>query len=69
MHESLFQGHRYGIINTPYKEPAQIFNKPQGELIGKIGKNNIVKIDKCLNLWCKISINNHTGWINKINMF
>lgn len=69
MHERLFQGNRYGIIQTPYNEPAQILNKPKGMLIGKIGKNNIVKIQKCFNSWCKISINNHSGWINEINIW
>ena len=48
MHESLFQGYRYGIIKTNHSQPSQIFNKPEGIVIGKIGNKNIVKINKCL---------------------
>ena len=47
MHKSLLKGNRFGIINPPYAEEAQLFNKPKGNVIGKIGKKNIVKINKC----------------------
>ena len=47
MHETLFQGDRYGIIKTNHSEPAQIFNNPKGGVIWKIGNRNILKINKC----------------------
>ena len=69
MHKSLFQGDRFGIIKTNYIEPAKIFNKPRGAVIGKIGNRNIVKIDKCLKSWCHISFDKANGWVNKINIW
>ena len=57
MHESLFQGDRYGIIKTNHSEPSQIFNKPEGTTIGKIGNKNIVKINKCLKYIYEIIVN------------
>ena len=69
MHESLFQGDRYGIININHSEPTQIFNKPKGAVIWKIGNRNIVKINRCLKSWCHINFNGEKGWINKINIW
>ena len=69
MHKSLFQGDRYGIINNNHSEPTQIFNKPKGVVIWKIGNRNIVKINKCLKSWCHINFNDAKGWINKINIW
>ena len=69
MHESLFQGDRHGIIKSHYDETTQIYKKPKGSLIWKIGNRNIVKINKCLKIWCHISFNGKKGWINKVNLW
>ena len=69
MHKSLLQGSRYGVIKTAHEQEVQIYNKPEGVMVGKIGNRNIVRINKCFNLWCHISLNNHQGWINKINVW
>ena len=69
MHKSLLHGNRYGIIKTSHDQPAQIYNKPEGTLIGKIGNRNIVKINKCFSLWCKISFTKYKGWVNKQNIW
>ena len=69
MHKSLLQSNRYGIIKTAHEQGVQIYNKPEGVVVGKVGNRNIVKINKCFNLWCHISLNNHQGWINKINVW
>ena len=69
MHESLFQGDRYGIIKSLHSEPSQIYIKPEGSVIWKIGNRNIVKINKCLKTWCHINYNKKKGWINKINIW
>ena len=69
MHKSLFQGDRYGIIKNNHSEPTQIFNKPKGDVIWKIGNRNIIKINKCLTSWCHINFDGSKGWINKINLW
>ena len=69
IHESLLKGERYGIINQPYDKPIKIFKRPKGKIYGTIGKNNIVKIKKCLNNWCSIKYKNYSGWINKKNLW
>ena len=69
MHKSLLQSNRYGIIKTAHEQGVQIYNKPEGVIVGKIGNRNIIKINKCFNLWCHISLNRHQGWINKINIW
>ena len=56
IHKSLLKGNRFAIINPPYEESIQIFNKPKGKVIGRIGKRNIVKIEKCLINWCFIAV-------------
>ena len=70
MSKELLKGNRYGIIKVPYDEGAQIYNFPKGKIIGKIEKNNIVKIDKCDEDWCFIRINKKIkGWISKYNLW
>lgn len=69
IHKRLLVGNRYGIIKTFHDEPAHILNKPKGQIIGKIGNKNIVKINKCLNVWCHINLKENSGWINKINLW
>ena len=69
IHKSLLSGSRYGIINQQYSEPVKILNKPQGKVVGEIGKKNIVKLKRCLIDWCYIEIDNNKGWILKINLW
>lgn len=69
LHKSLIKGERYAIIQPVDKSFAQIYNKPMGILIGKIGKNNIVKIKTCLLEWCLISHSNNKGWVTKNNLW
>ena len=69
IHKSILQGDRYAIIKTSHNQSAQIYNKPKGIFIGEIGNRNIVKINKCFNLWCHISLSKNKGWINKINIW
>ena len=69
IHKDLIKGDRFAIINQNYNSPLQIKNKPQGRVIGTIGKNNIVKINKCLLDWCSISHENKQGWIEKISLW
>jgi len=67
--KNLIKSDRYGIIKTNYDEGAQILNKPKGEVIGKIGNRNIVKVIKCLKDWCLIEIQKNKGWIIKTNIW
>ena len=69
LHRSLLKSKRFAIINIPYKESAQVYDKPKGNVIGKIGKRNIVKIEKCLKDWCNIKYNQYKGWIIKLNLW
>ena len=69
LHKSLLKGNRYGIIKTYHNQPAQIYNKPMGITTGIIGNRNIIKINKCFSLWCFISYNKFSGWINKKNIW
>ena len=69
MHKRLLSGKRFAIIFPPYSESVQIYTKPKGTLLGKIGKRNIVELKKCLPKWCNISINKQDGWIIKTNLW
>ena len=69
LHKSLIKGKRFAIVNTPYEEGLQVFNKPKGNNIGKIGKRNILEVKTCLIHWCKIKYKKNTGWVNKVNLW
>ena len=67
--DNLIKGSRFALIDPPYTEGIQVFNFPKGRIVGKIGKKNIVKLNKCLMRWCHINFNNNEGWVNKSNLW
>ena len=68
IHAPLLKGDRYGIIFSK-NDSASIFNYPNGIKIGKIGNKNIVKIEKCLEKWCLISLKKNKGWLIKNDLW
>lgn len=62
--KGLLKGDRYILTGTNNNE-VLIFNRPNGVEIGIIKKNNILKIQKCLQNWCYISHQNIKGWLLK----
>ena len=66
---SLLKGDRYGIVISKEDQYANIYKYPRGKSIGKIGINNLVKINKCLQLWCLIKSNKNKFWIKKKNLW
>ena len=69
IHKSLIKGKRFAIVNTSYQEGLQVFHKPKGKNIGKIGKKNVLEVKTCLMNWCKIKYGKNTGWVNKLNLW
>ena len=65
IHKNLIHGERYWIIDINNKSFIKVHSKPEGKEIGEIGKRNIVKINVCLENWCKIKFKNYKGWIKK----
>ena len=69
IHLSLLSNKRFGIINKKKNKYADVFSKPNGRLKGQIGSGNIVKLNKCVDKWCKIKIDKYSGWIKKIKIW
>ena len=66
---SLLKGDRYAIIFSKNENEIDILNFPNGTLAGKIGKDNVVKINKCLIEWCNIELKNYRGWAKKTDLW
>ena len=64
IHKSLITGNRTGIILSNEK-PVKLFNTLNGNVIGEIGKRNIVYLEKCKINWCLVSLGNFRGWMDK----
>ena len=69
LHKSLIKGERFGLIVIEQNKSVNIFNTIYGKIIGEIGNNNVVKIEKCKINWCLIKKNEHAGWISKNNLW
>ena len=69
LHKSLIKGERY--ILTGYKKEKEInlYNRPNGKIIGIIKKNNILDLKMCIINWCKVSQNKIKGWLLKKNVW
>ena len=65
IHKSLISGTRTGIILSNYNKNIKLLNTLNGDVIGEIGKGNIVHLEKCKIDWCLVSAGNFKGWMNK----
>ena len=69
LHKSLIQGDRFVLTGQNENLNVNVYNRPNGKIIGIIKKNNILFLSKCISSWCKISKNNLTGWLLKKNIW
>ena len=65
IHKSLISGTRTGIILSNDNNTIKLLNTLNGNVIGEIGKGNIVFLEKCKIDWCLVSSRNYKGWIDK----
>ncbi len=65
IHKSLISGTRTGILLSNDNKTIKLLNTLDGNLIGEIGKGNIVFLEKCKIDWCLVSSENNKGWIDK----
>ena len=65
IHKSLISGTRTGIVLSNDDKTITLLNTLNGNVIGEIGKGNIVFIEKCKIDWCLVSSGNYKGWIDK----
>ena len=65
IHKSLISGTRTGIVVSNNNKTIKLLNTLGGDLIGEIGKGNIVFLEKCKIDWCLVSSGNYKGWIDK----
>ncbi len=69
LHKSLIKGNRFILIINSKENNKNIYNRPNGKIIGLIGDNNILRLEKCLIGWCYISNNNIKGWLSKDSIY
>ena len=65
IHKSLISGTRTGIVLSNDNKTIKLLNTLNGNIIGEIGKGNIVFLEKCKVDWCLVSSRNYKGWIDK----
>ena len=65
IHKSLITGTRAGIVLSNDNQNIKLLNTLNGNVIGEIGKGNIVFLEKCKIDWCLVSLGDFEGWIDK----
>ena len=65
IHKSLISGNRTGIVISNNNKTIRLLNTLDGNVIGEIGKGNIVYLEKCKIDWCLVSAGNFKGWMDK----
>ena len=65
IHKSLISGTRTGIVLSNDSKNIKLLNTLDGNVIGEIGKGNIVFLEKCKIDWCLVSSRNYKGWVHK----
>ena len=56
IHKSLISGTRTGIIISNDNKTLKLLNTLDGNVVGEIGKGNIVYLEKCKIDWCFVSL-------------
>ena len=69
IHKSLISGIRTGIVLSNDNKNIKLLNTLNGNVIGEIGRGNIVFLEKCKIDWCLVSFGNYRGWIDKKNIW
>ncbi len=65
LHKSLIKGDRFVLTVTKKNSTKHIYSRPNGNQIGLVEKNNILKLESCLKNWCLISHQKIRGWLSK----
>ena len=65
LHKSLIKGDRFVLTVSENDNKKNIYNRPNGKIIGIVKKNNILSLESCLLNWCYISNSNIEGWVSK----
>ena len=69
LHKSLIQGERFVLTGYNNDNDVDLYNRPNGNIIGVIKKNNILNLKNCILYWCKVSKGNINGWMLKKNIW
>lgn len=69
LHKSLIKGERFILTGYKNEKEINLYNRPNGKIIGIIKKNNILDLNMCIIDWCKVSQNKIKGWLLKKNIW
>ena len=69
LHKSLIKGERFVLTTQTVNKDIDLYNRPDGVIIGVIKKNNILKLNLCTLDWCKVSAKKFSGWLLKKNIW
>jgi len=69
LHKSLIKGDRFVLTGYKNEKEINLYNRPNGKIIGIIKKNNILDLKMCIINWCKVSQNKIKGWLLKKNVW
>ena len=69
LHKSLIKGDRFVLTGYKNNNDVDLYNRPNGSIIGAIKKNNILNLKNCILNWCKVSHGNINGWVLKKNIW
>ena len=65
LHKSLIKGERFVLTVNKKNSSKIIYNRPNGNQIGMVQKNNILNLESCLKNWCLVSHQKIRGWLSK----
>tara|TARA_A100001037_G_scaffold233986_1_gene212681 strand:+ start:154 stop:702 length:549 start_codon:yes stop_codon:yes gene_type:complete len=69
IHKSLIKGDRYILTGVKRDNEVNIYNRPNGKVIGLIKKNNILSLNNCIINWCNVHNTKIKGWVLKANIW
>ena len=69
LHKSLIKGDRFILTGYMNEKDINLYDQPNGNVVGIIKKNNILDLKTCLLNWRRIRHNETKGWLVKKNIW
>tara|TARA_Y100001001_G_scaffold163385_1_gene192218 strand:+ start:853 stop:1398 length:546 start_codon:yes stop_codon:yes gene_type:complete len=65
VHQSLISGKRTARVNGHTPQLLYVSRQPESKSIARLEPGLIVDLDSCFDGWCKLSVKQYSGWIEK----
>lgn len=69
VHQSLISGKRTAKVNARTPQLLYVSRQAESKALARLEPGVIAELDSCFDGWCKLSVNQYSGWIEKKHLW